>query len=234
DSLKHWLIMNDPTFSAELEPLAARVKDTENGYIQNDDEFLALARNDWGRAQPMVDKMYGDASQPASKTLATWALYKKALDDGSLSDAEKYREELKATVENRQLSAGVRDLALDALSLNEEWSGRDEWYFSLMKDPTMLDFGGYTGLTTLVTHSKAGKYKAKMIKLLESGDQTVRAAAARNLAIEVNKGDIDAIKALLPWLEDPNWIKDTGDTRGTLVRQLALVKVPESVYGLIA
>ncbi len=234
NNLKRWLIMNDPSFSADLEPLASAVKDTENGYIQNDDELLALAKNDWDRARPMIDKMYADGSQPASKTLATWALYRKAMDDGSLSDADKYRDELKGTVTNKQLSSGVRDLALDALSLNQEWSGRDDWYYSLMEDETLLDMDGYTGLTTLMTHSKPGKYKAKMIKLLQSNNPNVRSAAARNLGLEAAKGDTDAIAALLPWLENPEWIKDIANTRGNLVRALAEVKVPQSVPGLIA
>ncbi|HSU26041.1 MAG TPA: hypothetical protein VLI65_08675, partial [Pyrinomonadaceae bacterium] len=39
--------------------------------------------------------------------------------------------------------------------------------------------------------------------------------------------------AFLPWLEDPNWAKDAGDSRAALVRALAEVTIPESVPGLI-
>lgn len=234
DNLKRWLIMNDPSFSAELEPLAAEAKDTENGYIQNYNELLALAKNDWSRARPLIDKMYADGTQPASQTLARWALYRKAMDDGSLSDAEKYRAELTSTIKNRDLTSGVRDLALDALVREKEWSGRDEWYFSLMEDESLLDLDRYTGLTTIIRYSPVGKYTEKMVKLVQSSNPTVRAAAARNLSFEASKGNKEAIAALLPWLEEPNWTKDVDNSRANLVRALTEVKMPESVPGLIA
>jgi len=234
DLLKRWLIINDPSFSAELEPLAAEAKDTDAGYIQNYNEFLALAKNDWSRARPLIDKMYADSSQPASQTLARWSLYRKAMDDGSLSDAEKYRAELTATIKNKDLKPGVRDLAFDALVHDKEWSGRDEWYFSLMEDESLLLLDGYTGLTTLIRYSPPGKYTAQMARLVKSSNPTVRAAAARNLAIEAGQGNVEAITALLPWLEDPDWIKDVDNSRGNLVRALGQVKIKGSVPGLIA
>jgi hypothetical protein len=49
-------------------------------------------------------------------------------------------------------TAAARDTAIVALSLTE-WAGRDEWYLSLFKDPTLLSPSdghyGFDPLTTL-------------------------------------------------------------------------------------
>ena len=71
-----------------------------------------------------------------------------------------------------------------------------------------------------------------MLELVNSGNKTARAAAVRNLIIMVDQGP-EVIKALLPWLDDPNWAVDNGDTRGAIVRKLSDYQIPESVPGLI-
>ncbi|MCV4755008.1 hypothetical protein OFC37_36665, partial [Escherichia coli] len=71
--------------------------------------------------------------------MATWALYRHALETNSLADIERYRDELKAIVEDKTATAAMRDLALDALVKEKEWSGRDEWYLSLLADETLQD-----------------------------------------------------------------------------------------------
>ena len=77
DQLKHWLTFNSDHFVGDLERVSARTHDS-GGYVNVDNEnnVLALTRWDWERARPIVDRMYGDTSQPVTRILATWALYK--------------------------------------------------------------------------------------------------------------------------------------------------------------
>ena len=235
--VKNWLTMNSSYFSGQLAKTANRAAD-RNEYVSNQDELLALAKYDWDQVRPTVDRLYIDNSQPVSRVLATWALYRHALTEDSMGDTDRYRDELKAFVEDKKATAGMRDLAFDALVKEKDWSGRDDWYYSLLEDETLAELrvngSLYTGLTTIVVYSAPDKYADKMIELVKSTNPVIRAAAARNLAIILDRERPDVVKALLPWLEDPKWAKDVAGSRQQLVRILQSIKVPESVPGLIA
>lgn len=238
NQLKGWLKMHSPYFSDELAAAASSVGDTSVGYVSNQDELLALSRVDWNKAKPILDRLYNDSSQPVSQTLARWALYRHALDTDSLGDIERYRDELKKDVENTSATDGLRDLAFDALVKEKDFSGRDDWYFSLLSDETLADLrvGGstYTGLTTILLYAPPEKYAAKMIELVKSSNQPTRNAAVRNLATLLDDNNPEVIKALLPWLENKNWAKETSNERQKLVSALANLEIPESVPGLIS
>ena len=232
--LKRWLKFNSQHFSSELAQEASRVADADD-YVINHDSLIALARVDWERAGPIVNRLYNDLGQKASRSAALWALYVHAMESDSPGDTERYREELKEIVADKTLTPGVRDLALDALSLEKEWPGRDDWYLSVMEDETLTDLGRFTGLTTLIATSPEGKYVDRMIGLLASDNIAVRSAAAQNLLDRIEGHRAEVVKALVPWLENPKWLRQTGRSgRQTLIQSLAQVKAPESVPGLIA
>ena len=237
DEVKKWLTYNSGYFSDELLKDARAAGDTDD-YVTNQDEVLALARVDWEKARPILERMLNDANQPVSQTLARWAFYQHALQEGNSSDIEKYRRELQATVENRGQGAGSRDLAMDALVESGDFEGRDDWYFSLLSDETLFELriGGqiYTGLTTILNHSPSEKYVAKMLELVKSdnaGGAQRGGAQSDDAADEKNP---EVIKALLPWLENPKWAKEVANERRTLVDSLTSLELPESVPGLIA
>ncbi len=234
--IKEWLTYNSPHFSSDLARKTSSVGD--NGeYVTGQNELLSLARVDFDRAKPIIDRLLGDSSLKTSRVLATWAQYRHALDTNSTGDSETYRDALKAFVEDKNAISGMRDLAMDALVTEKEWPGRDEWYFSLLADETLskLVVNGQinTGLTTLVLNSPEDKYVDKMIELAGSSNPTVRGNAVRNLVAQLNSGNTAVVKALIPWLEDPKWANDVDDSRGTLVRKLSEIEVPESVPGLM-
>jgi hypothetical protein len=235
-TVKNWLKYHTPLFSDELAETANAVADTDQ-YVSNQTELLALARVDFARAQPIVDRLYNDPQSRASKVAATWARYRHALDTDSIGDIDRYREELKAVVEDKKASPGMRDLALDAISKEKEWSGRDDWYFSLLGDETLADLKvngqTFTGLTTLMFYAPDGKYTEKMLELLKSNDPVVRAAAVRNLLVKIDSANPEVIRAMVPWLEDPKWANDAGGSRSTIVTKLGEIEIPESVPGLI-
>jgi hypothetical protein len=239
--IKKWLTYHTNYFTNDLYQIANQAADTKE-YVTNQDEVLALARVDWERAKPILDRMLSNSQQPVSQTLARWANYQHALAVNDSFDIDKYRKELQETVENKSLQPGNRDLAMDALVEAGDFPGRDEWYYSLLEDETLyeLKVNGqvYTGLTTLLNHSPDDRYVAKMIELVGSSNQTVRNAAVRNLSTllddGVTKQNPEIIKALLPWLENPKWAKEVSGERMKILTALRSIYLPESVPGLIA
>lgn len=238
NQLRGWLKNHSSYYSDELLAEANAVGDTSVGYVSGQESLLALTRVDFNKAKPILDRLYNDSSQPVSQTLARWALYRHALDTDSLGDIERYRDELQKDVENKSLSNGQRDLAMDALAKEKTWSGRDEWYYGLLEDETLADLRvngtSYTGLTTLMLMSPPDKYADKMIQLAKSNNITVRSAAVRNLGTMLDDKNIEIVRVLLPWLENKNWAKEYAGERQRVIAALANLEIPESVPGLIA
>ncbi len=245
ETLKAWLKTNTDDFSGELETVASRIRDA-NEYVDNQDELLSLTRVNWDKAEPIVTRMYNDKSQKVSQVLATWALYQRAKESGG-SDVDKYRDELKAVVENKEATAGMRDLALDALVKDEGWAGRDDWYVGLLEDETLSDLRvngrSYTGLTTIMYHIADDRLTERMISLMSSDNVWARTAAAKNLLIRMsrltdspkNEGlRRQMVESMLPWLAKKDWIKADSSQRSALVQSLQTVKIPEAVPALIA
>ena len=237
ENLKQYLTYNSDYFTDDLVSAAEQVRD-ENEYVTNQQELLALSRVNFERARPILDRLLNDSSQPVSQTLASWALYMNALKEGNSFDADDYRRRLMRVVEDKSALPGNRDLALDALVYGGDFPGRDDWYFGLMEDETLHDLRvrgvSYTGLTTLLMRSPPDKYVDKMIELLKSSNIGVRSAAARNLTVVINNNGPEVAQALLPWLEDPKWVKNLDAQRRLVVTALARHKIPESVPGLIS
>lgn len=241
EEVKKWLTYRSNYFSNELYQMANQAGDTDD-YVTNQNEVLALARVDWEKAKPILDRMLGDSNQPVSQTLARWAYYQHALKTNDTFEIEKYRRELQETVENKSAGDGNRDLAMDALVEAGDFPGRDDWYYSLLEDETLYELrvNGqvYTGLTTIINHSPDDKYVAKMIELAGSSSPAVRNAAVRNLSTlldaDIAKKNPAIIRALLPWLDNPKWAKEVSGERARVVAALRQFVMPESVPGLIA
>lgn len=235
--VKEWLTYHTDYFSDELLKIAQQVGDADE-YVTHQEELLALTSVDWQKARPILERLIADDKQPVSQTLARWAFYRHALAQDDGSDIEKYRDQLKAVTENKSATAGMRDLAIDALVKEKEWRGRDEWYTSLLGDETLADLKvngrSYTGLTTPIYYAPPGKYTTQMLELLGSSSAAVRSAAIRNLTVQLNDKNPEVVRALLPWLDKPDWAKDSGSARQTLISALANFTMPESVPGLIA
>ncbi len=234
--VKNWLDYNSSAYSDELAGNAQTIEDTGE-YVTNQESLIALAKVDWEKARPIVERLLNNTGQPVSQTLARWVAYQHATDEGNSIDAERYRKALQETVENKNAKPGNRDLAMDAIVKVGDFNGRDEWYFSLLEDETLYDLkvngSSYTGLTTLLNMSPPEKYQAKMIELAGSGNPIIRNAAIKNLGTLINNGNPEVIKALLPWLENPKWATEINGERQRLVEQLRYKLIPESVSGLI-
>lgn len=236
-STKYWLRHNSDMFLDELLQSAKRIK-INNRSIEYQADFEALARVSWDSAKPFIDTFEANRASIETYTLAKLVLYRHALQEKNLSDAESYREELKKLVEDKSLSHKARDLAMDALVLGGDFDGRTEWYMSLLNDETLLELekNGFTGLTTLPRHlpNKREEWLPMMTKLIENGTPSERKAAISNLMLLISKDDKDALKILLPWLTDKNWVKDSDREREQFVNLLNNIQIPEAIPGLIS
>jgi hypothetical protein len=93
EAVKRWLTYHSSYFSDELARVAEQAGDTGE-YVTHQNELLALARVDWEKARPILERLLNDRSQPISQTLARWAFYERAVREKDSVDAEKYRKEL--------------------------------------------------------------------------------------------------------------------------------------------
>ncbi|GIU81393.1 MAG: hypothetical protein D6687_10855 [Acidobacteria bacterium] len=239
-TVRNWLVYNSDYFTSELFELVQRKLAETTDYVEGKEELMALAKFDWEKAEPIVRQLALDNTRPGLQTLAKWILYKRSIETGDEGEAERLREELKKIAADKSQKSGVRDLALDALFMEKDFPGRDDWYFSLMNDETLLNLKGertnFTGLMTLIQLSEPGKYKNKMIELLRSDNRVVASAAAYFLLSDERALDEKVVKELLPLLSDPSWIPNgelRQELRRKLVWKLLKIKVPESVPSLI-
>jgi HEAT repeat protein len=235
--VNHWLQFNSKYYLDKLVKAAQRIRNDEDYLAGGGQEILrALAKVDWESAKPIIERLENDSTQPFSSTTAKWVSYEHALATGDTATAERYRGELRKIVENKKAPVGLRDMAMDSLVLSGDWEGRDDWYYSLLEDETLLELQdkGFTGLTTLITMSPREKFVGQMIKLTQSPDFAVRSAAVRNLTALFEDGGKDILEALLPWLSNPDWARASDkDERIKLISALGEIDLPEAVPGLI-
>ena len=246
ESANSWLKYHSSERADELLEAAQKIRDRKDGNIQSETELGALAKVDWAAAKPILDRLANDSGQIRSQILAKRLMYEHAMRASDQSETEKLRNELKAAVENRNLPARARDTAMDALFLNDDWNGREDWYVSLLADETLFkledESGSFTGLTTPLLAAPE-KWTPTMIKLIGNQNRTIHNAAARNLAAGFARGEpsVAALRALLPWLANPQWATDVktehtaypSGERAAFIEALAQADLPESVPGLI-
>jgi hypothetical protein len=233
-----WLRNNSDMFLDELAEAAQNIK-FENGFIRDQEDLIALAQVDWDRARAIIEKFESTPKESELYTLAKYVLYHHAVKAENSEEVERYRGELKTLVENKKGTHKSRDLAMDALVLGGDYPGREDWYYSLLEDETLLELqeNGFTGLTTLVRFmpNERDKWLPAMLRLLDGNNPTLRSVAARNILQISGFGDPELLKKLLPWLTNPQWARESRENeRQELIRALGETEIPESVPALIA
>ena len=235
EKVKKWLIFNSKYYLSELLALASKVKDNEKGgWVHNEEALVALARVNWQAAEPLINAL-ADGSQPRSSAVALALLYQQAISEKDLDAEEKYRNRLKTIASDRNARAHARDTSIKALSVTE-WSGRDDWYLSLLADDSLREshdgIYGYHSLTKLFDRDPK-KWIPVMTKLVDSKDRVVQQAAASCLVIYATSHPRrDAILPVLRWLSDPDWLHLSGQ-RASFMQKMDELEIPESVPGLI-
>lgn len=235
DRIKGWLKSNSNIFIEEVAAEALRAKDhVEYGWITYEGSLKALARFDWERAKPLLEKFENDRANPRTAVLVLGLFYEHAVSEKDADGARKYREKLRAVVEDGSANPSVRNGAMDSLAARD-WPGRDEWYLSLFENETLFHlFEGGTGYEPLTTISRKDpdKWIPILVKLVGNKNRAIHNVAVANLLQFHRK---DALLPLLPWLTDPEWAAVSWNPRGrrTLMEMVASLDMPEAVPGLI-
>ena len=234
--VKEWLKLNSEFYLDELVSEAGQVKDhLKYGSIEKDESLTALAKLNWKAAEPILQRLENDKVNVRAAALAKSLFYKHAIAAGDDSAIEKYRDELKEIVTDRNRIARVRDAAAEVL-FETEWSGQEDFYFSLMEDETLLlpedNNQIFSPLTTLPSKNP-DKWIPILTKLIGNKNRAVHNAAVQSL-MEFEKRK-DALEPLLPWLSNPGWadIQISPGGRTTLMQIVSNFDLPESVPGLI-
>lgn len=233
--VKGWLKFNSKFYINEMAVEVSNAKDQiKYGTVANEDELIALTKLDWETAKPILRKLEADKANIRTLTLAKTLLYKDAIAVKDESSIEKYRNELKEIVSNRNFPARARDSAIEALS-ETEWNGQDNWYLSLLEDESLLSptDGNYllTPLTT-ITSKNPDKWVPILTKLIGNKNRAIHTAAVLSL-MEIKRKD--SLEPLLPWLSNPDWtdIHWSGNDRVAYMQIVSNFDLPESVPGLI-
>jgi hypothetical protein len=239
-AVREWLLFNSTYFLGDLLSAARKARDDkEGGYVEKEEALRALARVDWGSAEPLLLSLAGGV-QPRTAAAALALLHRHALDAKDPAGAEHYRSRLQAIASDRDAPARARDTAVDELS-QTEWPGRDDWYLSLFADPTLLEpldgNYGFSPLTTLFD-GDPDRWIPVMAKLVESKDPAVRRNAANCLVNYVNRDDPgtkrrDAALPVPRWLSDPDWLGINTTDRAWFMQNMARLDMPEAVPGLV-
>ncbi|MGI9056766.1 MAG: HEAT repeat domain-containing protein, partial [Pyrinomonadaceae bacterium] len=239
EAIRKWLKYQSKYFSGELFAEAQSAKDHKTyNTVGKETELRTLAKVDWEKAASLLERLEADKNNPRTAFFAKRLIYEHALETKDSATAEKYLDEFKKTVENKNASGRERDNALDALTQNKEWEGQDDWYLSLFADETLLKLELGNSTITLPLNSIAAGNPDKWIpviaKLVGNKNRTVHNAAVQALVQFQNRNARkDALEPLLPWISNPEWAKDNSMGRLRLIQSMSNLDMPESVLPLI-
>lgn len=212
---------------------AAQAAHDEEDSLKGEEELKALSRLDWNAAEPVL-AVHAASGNHRVAALSLSLLYARSLAVSDSRAAVGYRERLKRIVEDRSRPGRARDIAAEAL-LTSNWEGRDVWYWSLFRDPTLRDLkDGYLMMSPLCQIAMdTSEWIRQLAARVAGTDRTVRDAAVTCLVqFQLDNARRDALLPLLPWLSDPKW--SSARDRLRLIQSMDRVEMPESVPGLIA
>lgn len=221
--VKLWLRQNSSFFRDELIRLAESSDDGE-------DDLIALAKLDWKKAEPIVRRLAQSGNNP-KVVVANGILFSKLLESNKTQEIIAQREKLIRLARSTQIPAESRVKAFTAL-LENQWAGRDEWYLTLLRDPSLFQIEDepyvYEPLSQAIW-----KNETHWIPLLAAQvghtDRNVHDMATAILAKMTPS--IEAFRPLLPCLTDTTWCKK--ETPSELIRSLDKMDLPECIPGLI-
>lgn len=146
--------------------------------------------------------------------------------------------ELKRIVADRKVGTRARDLALASV-MKTETPENEQWFLALFRDPTLDSVEEYSDATTPlgnVVATRPDYWIPKVSLLVASNDAATHANAVHALAyFHRNRSRADAMRPLLPWLNNPKWAPDPKEIHGrsTLIYTLSRIDLPEAVPGLL-
>jgi hypothetical protein len=231
---KHLELYSNYFHDELLSKAQAAKDDDEGGYVEHSDELERLAAVDWPRAETLLKKLAGSTA-PRTALLAQTLVYRHNVTVGDGAAAASLRSQLRNVVRNRKALGYCRDKAAEAL-LETEWTGRDEWYLSLFRDPTLRELhdGMYLREPLAVPVDRdPDRWIPVMTRMVGDADRAVHDSAVSCLVrFHLDSGRKDALTPLLPWLMNPKW--SSARDRLRLIQTVDRLDMKESIPGLIA
>jgi hypothetical protein len=234
DDVKKYLKLNTKYFRNELVTEALQAKDEDKyGSVFNENELKSLATLDWPKAETIL-RGFAATAKPRTSTLSKGLLYRHYADCGPKAEAEKLRRDLRSIAEDHKSLGYAREEAIDAL-FADGWSGREEWFLSLFRDPTLryLRDGGIRRPLLYRVGDDPEHWIPIVTHLVGNPNRAIHDNAVECLIqFQLRNARRDALTPLLPWLFDPKW--SSASDRLRLIQSVDDLDMKDSVPGLIA
>lgn len=231
-TVTRYLMLHSRYFRQDLIKAAQGAHD-EGSTPRGAEELAALAGLDWDAAEPILTKLAASENERVGSA-ALALLYRHYTEAGSEAKAGGFRDRLKRIVENKSAAGRARDTAAEVL-LTTRWDGRDAWYLSLFRDPTLRELHDDYLMMTPLSHidMDTDRWISILTELVGDSNRAVHDAAVSCLVgFQLQNARRSALLPLLPWLMDPKW--SAARDRLRLIQSMDRVEMPEAVPGLIA
>lgn len=230
-----WLMFHSGYFRRELiEGLRKDFSGTDDRLIAT--KLQALARLDPHAAEKLLLQLSANRDAFVRAAALVW-LHRLQLAGPNDPRLPLWRSNLQKTAASSFAPFRARDYAVTGL-MEAQWDGRDEWFLGLFADPSLAIY--QTNELVLiplvrVTAANPDYWIPKIVPLVGNPNPTIHNNAVRCLCeFARQKSRADALRALLPWVGNPNWADLGGDTpRRDVVYSLTQVDLPECVPGLL-
>lgn len=224
DYVAGWMLLNCESERETLAAYSLMAQDDDRGYVTGMEGIATLAHSDPVRAEPVLLQLVA-SPQPSTRALALTLLYQHTPKD-------EYQRALKSLASDGSAPEIARGWAIEALAIGK-WEGRDEWLLQLMAGGTLPEPHAFLA-TAAIVGSDEDHWIPVFVKLLDDPDPAKRTVAARALGVvQFASPRADALKPLLPWLSNPDWVDDAGIVRTRIVQSVARLGMTEAIPGLL-
>ena len=200
----------------------------------------ALLRLDHEGAKQLFLKE-STSSDPMHRVLALSNLREHFAAEANPPTVADWLDALKRIAADPKGKREPRRLALLGVMSGKE-PGNDEWFLKLFHDPSLTKVPEYNivgrapTLLGDVVATRPDYWIPKIVPLVASKDPAVHANAVSALIqFQLEEARADALRSLLPWLENRRWAPEPKELMGRLrlIQSLDRVNLPEAVPGLL-
>ena len=207
---------------------------TEPAFQEATKAFLNLDRE--GARQLFLKE--STSSNQRRRVIALSALRQHFVADSSSETTTTWLNDLKRIATDRKATREVRQFALSAVMISPT-PEIERWFLDLFRDASLDTVEEHTDSSTPlgnVVATKPDYWIPKVVAMVGNKNAAVHANAVHALIYFCReRSRADALRPLLPWLENPKWAPDPKEIHGrsTLIAMLDRVDLPEAVPGLL-
>jgi hypothetical protein len=241
-SVRNWLMLNSRYFRDELVAEASkRIQssdaNSENALIESHHWLTALAKLDWEKAKPLLERL-NNSDSPNHTAIALSVRYTRAVETNDQVQEKQLRPSLQRVVLDSHTATMARAPLVEAL-LKADWAGRDEWFLSFLGDARSHPVAGpgprgsFYGVALRVDRER---YIPFFMRLVGHPNRLLHDEAVGFLlkAAGFSQPRRELLLPLLPWLTDPQWTTTSTSELEQLIELVGRANMPECVPGLLS